>query len=133
MVHNVAPLDLPAVEAGAFRGGSAFFMATAFLSELGHEVPIDVVDTFEGHPEDRLSDADDPTHKAGYFGGTSYEEVRAYLSRFERVTGRKGGDLAGGAGAPARAARAPSTSTWTSTDRRRTRSPTSRRASRRAA
>lgn len=88
--RNVAPLDLPAVEVGTFRGGSAYFLATAFLNELGHEVPIDVVDTFEGHPGDRLSDADAPIHEPGHFGGTSYEDVRAYLSRFERVTVRKG-------------------------------------------
>lgn len=88
---NTASLGLPAAEVGAYRGGSSYFLATAFRKALGHDIPIHVVDTFEGHPEGQLSDADDPRHVAGLFASkVSYEDVVEYLSPFEQVTVHKG-------------------------------------------
>jgi len=77
------------VEVGAFRGGSAHFIASAFATISGGDVPFDVFDTFEGHPAAALSDQD-TDHKAGQFSGTSYEDVKAYLSPFAQTTVHKG-------------------------------------------
>jgi Macrocin-O-methyltransferase (TylF) len=50
-VQNAAPLDGAAAEVGVYRGGSAFFIASAF----GRDMTFEVVDTFEGHPSNALS------------------------------------------------------------------------------
>jgi O-methyltransferase len=85
-VRNVAHLEGAAAEVGSFRGGSAYFIAAAFATNLGHEVPIEVIDTFEGHPETKLSDEDAPRHReGGTFVDTSYESVADFLSEFEQL------------------------------------------------
>jgi O-methyltransferase len=90
-VGNALPLDGSAAEVGTFRGGSAWFLAAAFDRRLGHEVPVEVIDTFAGHPQERLSDRDNPIHRDGTkFTDTSYESVVEYLSGFEQVTVRQG-------------------------------------------
>jgi hypothetical protein len=90
-VRNVAPLEGAAAEIGSFKGGSAYFIAAAFAAALGHEVPVEVIDTFEGHPQDKLSGTDaEPHHSGTIFTNTSYEDVRKYLSTFERVAVHQG-------------------------------------------
>ena len=86
-MRNTAALCGAAAEVGAYRGGSAYFIAGAYVAQLGHEVPVEVIDTFDGHPEDKLSEHDgDVHHKPKTFTQTSYERVREYLSAFEQVT-----------------------------------------------
>ena len=89
-VQNVADLDGAAAEIGTYRGGTARFIAASFET-LGHEVPLEVIDTFEGHPQSKLSEHDSATHKDPVlFTDTSYESVVDYLSSFDRVTVHKG-------------------------------------------
>lgn len=90
-VGNVAPLEGAAAEVGAYQGGSAYFIAASFAARLGGEVPLEVVDTFSGHPSDKLTDHDSPIHSdPTKFVSTSYESVVDYLSQFEQVTVHKG-------------------------------------------
>ena len=88
-VANVAPLGLPVAEVGSYRGGSAFFLASA-LEQMVGGVPFEVIDTFEGHPSADVTDADHLIHRPGHFDTTSFEDVRDYLSPFADVTVRKG-------------------------------------------
>jgi predicted O-methyltransferase YrrM len=89
--RNTAHLDAAVAEVGTYRGGSAYFLALAYRMHLGREVPLEAIDTFEGHPQEKLSALDPPSHKQpGAFAKTSYEQVVAYLREFERVTVRKG-------------------------------------------
>jgi hypothetical protein len=88
-IRNVRFVFLPAVEVGSYRGGSAFFIATALNELLGTEVPLHVIDTFEGHP-DKVSQEFDNQHVQGYFSDTSFEDVQSYLSGFSKVIMHKG-------------------------------------------
>jgi O-methyltransferase len=88
-LRNVAHLDLPAAEVGSFRGGSAFFIASAIRALTGKEADLHIVDTFEGHPDDSIAEHDSETQR-GKFANTSHEEVREYLSPFPGVTVHKG-------------------------------------------
>jgi O-methyltransferase len=89
--RNTAHLGAAAAEVGTYRGGSAYFIALAFRMHLGHEVPLEAIDTYQGHPQDKLSDVDPPSHKTpGAFAKTSYEQVVGYLREFEQTTVRKG-------------------------------------------
>jgi O-methyltransferase len=85
-VRNAAPLEGAAAEVGAYRGGSAFFIASAF----GREVTFEVIDTFAGHPPDALSDLDHEAHRQPKFRDTTFEDVVAYLSPFPRLTVHQG-------------------------------------------
>jgi O-methyltransferase len=90
-VRNVAPLDGAAAEVGAYRGGSAHFIAAAFVEIAGHEVPLEVIDTFEGHPPGTLSEHDSPAHgDPTKFKDTSHQTVVEYLSPFRLTTVHKG-------------------------------------------
>ncbi len=89
--RNVALLEGAAAEVGTFRGGTAYFIASSLLEHAGHEVRMEVIDTFEGHPSGRISEHDSDIHReAGLFTETSYEDVAAYLSVFGLVTVHKG-------------------------------------------
>jgi O-methyltransferase len=88
--QNAAPLELPTLEAGSYRGGSAWFLAHAVKERLGHELPLDAVDTFEGHPAEAITESDHAYHEAGRFGDVSYERVREYLSEFALATVHRG-------------------------------------------
>jgi hypothetical protein len=88
-VRNVADVPGAVVEIGSFRGGSAYFLADAFLTMTGDEAPMHVFDTFEGHPAPAVTEHD-PFHTAGRFSATDYDDVRAYLSRFQQLTVHKG-------------------------------------------
>lgn len=83
-VHNVARIPGAAAEIGAYRGGSAYFIASTFLSLTGSEVPMHVFDTFEGHPAGAVT-AHDSFHGAGHWGGAKYKKVVAYLSTFTQM------------------------------------------------
>ncbi|HJQ75446.1 MAG TPA: TylF/MycF/NovP-related O-methyltransferase [Gaiellaceae bacterium] len=88
---NVVAVPGAAAEIGSFQGGSAYFIAASFRGLLGEELPLEVIDTFEGHPQDKLSELDSPKQTEQIpFMDTSYEHVRDYLSAFARVTVHKG-------------------------------------------
>jgi O-methyltransferase len=87
---NTAPLELPMLEAGSYRGGSAWFLARAAEERLGHELPLDAIDTFEGHPQEVITESDHEYHGPGRFGGVDYERVCEYLSEFALATVHKG-------------------------------------------
>ena len=82
--RNAAAFQLPAAEVGTFRGGSAFFLASALEALGGRPAELHVVDTFSGHPEDKISSHDPDRHR-GKFTDTSYEDVSAYLATFPDV------------------------------------------------
>jgi hypothetical protein len=88
-IRNVADVPGAVAEIGSFKGGSAYFMASAFLSITGEEVPMHVFDTFEGHPEQAITEHD-PFHKAGQFNGTNHETVCDFLSPFKHLQVHKG-------------------------------------------
>lgn len=88
-IGNLAHVQGAAAEIGSYRGGSAFFIASAFRHVVGEEVPMHVFDTFEGHPEQAITE-NDPFHEAGQFNATSYDDVRDYLSPFTRLEVHKG-------------------------------------------
>lgn len=79
---------LPIAEVGSYRGGSAYFLASAFKNLLGTELPVHIFDTFEGHPP-RLTKAD-PFHVEGGYGDTNYDEVKSYLAPFTKLEIHKG-------------------------------------------
>lgn len=91
-VRNLVDVPGSVAEIGTFRGGSAYFIASAFIAVGGSEVPFHVFDTFEGHPEAALSEHD-PHHSAGRFNRTSFEDVSFYLSQFKEVRIHKGDAL----------------------------------------
>lgn len=87
--RNVHHMQLAAAEVGSYRGGSAYFLASALRVLAGAELPVHVFDTFEGHPP-KTHPEFDPVHKPGMFSETSYEDVKKYLSAFTRVEIHKG-------------------------------------------
>ncbi len=89
-VGNAARLELPVLEAGSYRGGSAWFLARAVQERLGHELPFDAIDTFAGHPGEAITASDHEYHGAGRFGEVDYERVREYLSEFALATVHQG-------------------------------------------
>lgn len=88
-VGNVQHLDGAVVEIGSYRGGSAYFLASSFLALTGSEARIHVFDTFEGHPANMIGEPD-TFHRAGQFGDTNYEDVKAYLSPYALLEVHKG-------------------------------------------
>lgn len=80
-VRNVARVPGAVVEVGVYRGGSAYFLASA-LQQVAQAVPIFLVDTFTGHPA--ISDRD-PHQEVGRFRKTSVAAVREYLAPFPNV------------------------------------------------
>ncbi len=87
-IQNVSALTGAVAEIGSYKGGSAYFIASAFREITDEERLVHVFDTFEGHP-DKITDADS-YHEPGMFGDTSYEDVKAYLSEFSAVKIHKG-------------------------------------------
>ncbi len=84
-------VDAAAAEVGTYRGGSAYFIARAlghFDSE--HPAQVHVIDTFEGHPEERRTEGRDDFHPAGKFGETSFEDVRRYLGELPGIQVHRG-------------------------------------------
>jgi len=93
VIHNLTAVPGQITEIGTYRGGSAFFIASVCAMVGVGDVPFDVFDTFEGHPENAVSEHD-PGQVAGHFNATSYDDVRAYLSQFAQVRVHKGDILA---------------------------------------
>jgi O-methyltransferase len=88
-VGNLIDVPGAAAEIGSYRGGSAYFIASAFVQLTGGEVPMHVFDTFEGHPAEAITEHD-PFQSVGRFGGTAYDRVREYLSPFTQLRIHKG-------------------------------------------
>lgn len=86
---NLVNVPGAAAEVGSYRGGSAYFIASAFIRRTGGEVPMHVFDTFEGHPAEAITEHD-PFHTAGHFHSTSYEHVQRFLSPFTQLRIHKG-------------------------------------------
>jgi hypothetical protein len=78
---NVASLELPVVEVGTFRGGSAALIAEA-LRTVNSRADVHVVDTFEGHIDSTITAHDSDEHFGGKFAATSYEDVKAFLAGY---------------------------------------------------
>jgi O-methyltransferase len=83
-IRNLHSIPGQAAEVGSYRGGSAWFIASAFKAQLDEDVPLHVFDTFAGHPAAAIS-GQDTFHEPGNFSDTSYEAVRDYLSPFPHV------------------------------------------------
>ena len=88
-IGNLVNVPGAAAEIGSYRGGSAYFIASAFVSMTGSEIPMHVFDTFEGHPAEAVTEHD-PFHRAGQFQRTTYDKVRKYLSPFTQLQIHKG-------------------------------------------
>ena len=88
-IRNLQDLSGAVAEIGSFRGGSAWFIASSFKLLSGEEAEIHIFDTFEGHPEGRITEHD-PFHKPHQFDATSYEDVREYLAPFAQLQVHKG-------------------------------------------
>ena len=88
-IGNVVAVPGAVAEIGSYRGGSAHFIASVFVSLTGAEVPMHVFDTFEGHPGESISEHDED-HTAGQFNSTSYQSVREFLSPFRELQLHKG-------------------------------------------
>jgi hypothetical protein len=89
-IWNVRKLGGCLCEIGVFRGGGSYFMASAARKLLeGRSFKIYSVDTFEGHPDD-VDPHYDGQNVQGKFSGTSYSDVKQYLSAFPEVDVLKG-------------------------------------------
>ncbi len=94
-LNNLPKLDqanLDIAEVGVFKGGGTYFMA-GLLEKMGlDDVNIHAVDTFEGHAAVDISSTSDNTkvHNDQKFSETSFEAVKAYLSKFSKVKVYKG-------------------------------------------
>ena len=75
-VDQISSPDLALAEVGTYRGGSAKFISET-LKRNGHENPLYIFDTFEGHAV--VDESIDGKHRIGTFADTSYEKVKAYL------------------------------------------------------
>jgi O-methyltransferase len=90
--HQVAADEkVHIAEAGVFRGGGSYFIASLAQEWFGKDrIQLFCVDTFEGHDErditNGMAGGGDAKHRAGSkFRKTSYESVRDYLSGFPFV------------------------------------------------
>jgi predicted O-methyltransferase YrrM len=88
--RNAADLGAPALEAGAYRGGSAYFLAASLKEHLGREVELHVLDTFAGHIASSIGERDSASHVAGMFGDVEREDVEGFLSVFKKTRVHQG-------------------------------------------
>lgn len=84
-VYHVRHLKEAAVEIGTYKGGSAYFIASALKHFRNIDSDMFVVDTFAGHPATMLTEEIEPHHKAGLFGDTAFDDVSNYLSVFPKL------------------------------------------------
>lgn len=84
-IYSVRSLELPMVEVGVYRGGSAWFIATATKHFMRTRPPVYAIDTFAGHPNDVLDQTLDAAHPAGLFGDVDVDDVRAFLAERPNV------------------------------------------------
>ena len=80
---QAAPADLPIIEVGTYRGGSAKFICES-QRQAGHTSPFYVCDTFAGHPRVN-SVLDHARHLRPNFVDTSAELVTEYLADYPEV------------------------------------------------
>ena len=78
-VLAVRNIDGAIAECGVFRGGSA-----RILCEVKGNKPLYLFDTFEGMPDERISDEKD-TWEKGTHKGTSLAAVQGYLGEYRNV------------------------------------------------
>ncbi|MCP4645150.1 MAG: hypothetical protein GY851_32210 [bacterium] len=83
---SALPLPGDVAELGVYRGGSARLLARVFA---GHapDKRVMLFDTFEGLPS---HDTDRDAHRQGDLAGTSFDEVRTFLSDCANVEFRRG-------------------------------------------
>jgi hypothetical protein len=79
--RNVAPLGLPAVEIGTFRGGSAALLSEALRAHAETSIDVHVVDTFEGHLDASFT-SHDPEQQRGKFTEVTFDDVQGFLSAY---------------------------------------------------
>lgn len=78
-VLSVSRLEGGVAEVGVYRGGSA-----KVICEVKGSKPLYLFDTFEGMPDDKISEGIDGWEK-GTHTGTSLEEVRVYLNEYPKI------------------------------------------------
>ncbi|MBI5928577.1 MAG: class I SAM-dependent methyltransferase [Chloroflexi bacterium] len=83
-VKNTSSLQQITAELGSYRGGSAYFLATALKVLNNSERPVHIFDTFKGHPDTDVY-RKEMSHKPGLFSDTDYESVKQYLSDFQHL------------------------------------------------
>jgi predicted O-methyltransferase YrrM len=88
-IQNTAHMGHVIAEVGSYRGGSAYFLASAAKEVTGCEVTMHIFDTFEGHPS-RIDPVHDSCQEAGMFNKTSHEQVKEYLAPFSLLKIHKG-------------------------------------------
>ncbi|MFN8435244.1 MAG: TylF/MycF/NovP-related O-methyltransferase [Anaerolineales bacterium] len=76
-------------EVGVYKGGTSYFIASLARQM---EMPIRhfCFDTFEGHAAEDINKSVETSHMPNMFSDTSFESVKAYLSKFENVEVYKG-------------------------------------------
>src|SRR3990167_1634738 len=79
LIKQLKPKNI--LEAGGFRGGSVYFMAS-----LAPEATVYAVDTFEGF---KAEDEPDGHNSVGVFGDVDYEDVKSYFKPLRNVTAIK--------------------------------------------
>lgn len=95
-VENTARLVSPdqiirVMEVGAWKGGTSYFIASLLEKLSGGKAVMHSIDTFEGHStKDLPQGREGKRHVPGLFSDTSFEDVKAHLSRFPFVQVLKG-------------------------------------------
>lgn len=78
--------EVNCIEAGVFKGGGSYFIASILQTFGFSNFKHYAVDTFEGHSElDFQTNQLEGAHSPGLFDETSYREVKKYLSVFPEV------------------------------------------------
>jgi len=81
-VHQALQLEGEFVEAGVFRGGTAWYIAE-LIKRSGQERRLSLFDSFEGMPDDTEKGRDG--HDPGDFGNTSLEHVQGLVADYANV------------------------------------------------
>lgn len=84
-VKNTYQLNLPNAEVGTFRGGSAYFIASALKYFAGIDRVFHVFDTFKGHPDSKIDASVETHHSPGDFNEVDADDVRNYLKDFSKT------------------------------------------------
>jgi SAM-dependent methyltransferase len=85
VVRQFPSAKLRFLEAGVYRGGSAYFLARVAERYGRDQVHLTAVDTFEGHSGEDLPTGKEGVHSVDKFRETSVDAVREYLSQFPFV------------------------------------------------
>lgn len=82
-------VTLQTAEVGVYKGGTSYFIAS-LADKLNFQYGHSCFDTFEGHAQEDINTAVEKSHFAGAFNDTSFESVKEYLRKFERINIYKG-------------------------------------------